>query len=383
MFVIYSAILIYRPFENLISNQMGIIQSPFFDPQHSRNLAFQLLISIRDMLYIALRKPFPPSYEQSFNLLKHISPQLYAEARYFIKSRNESDIIGYFREEANLQSAVRKKVVTAEDLIKKEIKRLQRLRHKSNIPDDEIKHILQRVAWLNSGLENLESVGNIPRDVTLPLLLEQYKNSFLFESCFDENFRDFLIANKRVIRVRLLTPELNLINKGVELVYEKYDEARNRSKLFVFSYISWSGGSFSDEDHNDMYKRLTLTKELICNRNICRAENRGYRFPCCSSFLRITDQLPNKDSKLVSSSLLIPNCGIMEMFGQNNNINRKRIKITSIKLKMFSEMYYLGLIGSEYIEENLVERFYRSFFGVRKPQSIILFVREKKIISNS
>lgn len=356
---------------------MGIINTPRFDETYCRNLAFQLLVALRDMLYIALARNYPPSYEQTFNVLNFLNKSLYAETRYLIKSKNESDVVGYFKEEASLQSEVKKKKITADVLIKKEIKRLKILIRKANLPEEEIKHIRQRLAFLNSGLENLQTDKVLPSELTIPVCLEKYKNWFPLEEYFPEYYVDFLLPLNKILRVRVIFPKDSPVTDGVELIYENYDQISNSSRLFIMSYITWLGGYIKHEEYNQFSARLNFMKNHTCETGLCNDDNPGFRFPHCASFIRLTDQIESAESKLYSSSLLIPNCSVSSLHSGSVLLNRRTIKPYALKMKLFSELYSLKLVGSEYHTEETMKHFFENCIDKQRQKSIILFVREK------
>lgn len=82
-----------------------------------RNIAFQILVANRDLLQMASKKPQPPTYENALGLLHELAPAIYDELVKLLTRKNESELVRYFEELADIKSQEKGEIITAVDWI--------------------------------------------------------------------------------------------------------------------------------------------------------------------------------------------------------------------------------------------------------------------------
>ena len=68
-----------------------------------RDIAFQTVSALRDTVFIATRKPHPPTYEQSLRLVHDLDEKLYENYVNLLTEKNDSDVVKLYKEEAKIQ----------------------------------------------------------------------------------------------------------------------------------------------------------------------------------------------------------------------------------------------------------------------------------------
>lgn len=86
-----------------------------------REIAFNLVVGLRDALNIAIKKQIPPTYEQTLNILHDIDPNIYKYCTQVLLSKNENETVKLYKAKAEAQSKKTGTVIDPIDLLKEEI----------------------------------------------------------------------------------------------------------------------------------------------------------------------------------------------------------------------------------------------------------------------
>jgi hypothetical protein len=76
-----------------------------------RELAFNIVASVRDAISFAQKKPTPPTYEQALRITRDIDEQLYQFCSNQLAIKNENDIVKLFKEKPRQKVLDRKKLL--------------------------------------------------------------------------------------------------------------------------------------------------------------------------------------------------------------------------------------------------------------------------------
>lgn len=347
--------------------------------ESKRDIAFQTLVSIRDVVSIAQKKQQPPTYEQAFRLLYDLDEELYNEFDKILSEKNDNDIVKLYKEEALLQSNSGNKIEPAE-LIEKEIDRLKGLKKQTNSTKEQTKYINRRISQLYGALENLK-----PRHLTENAILvrdfAQLDRSKLFgEKIFEDyKFVDYALPSDRFLRLRLLHPDKEEHITGADLIYEQYNVVNEQVRFLFLQYKTWQDGVIYFSQHQSLKPQLVKLQNILCNKSYCKEEllsTPKFRFPCCSGFLRPTDKLQRQNSKMVSSGIHIPVCKALEIAKTNSKIEKRSLAKEYPNHYIFERLFNLGLVGSKWFDLEDVESFYKEQQILQESDTLKIYARE-------
>ena len=355
----------------------------FRDEASNRDIAFQTVVGLRDALSLATKKQQPPTYEQALGILHDLDVDLYEDVCKLISSKNDNDIVKYYKEEAALQTISEGKKISPEFLINKEISRLSDLKEKANLPKEEIRFIERRIGQLYSGLENLK-----PRSLSENRILNRDyslvdRSHYFAEEIFKDDFHiDYKLPNEKNLRLRLLHPDNPEHITGADLIYEQYDHINDRVKFIFLQYKTWDkGGIIYFSQHKNLIPQMEKMHLTLCENGYCKKPDKEniiekYRFPYCCGFLRPTDKLQNNESKMISSGLHLPICRVIELSKESGKLEKKELKHNTLNHKHFEELFNLNIIGSRWLNVDEVEGFYKKKNIIQNTSTIKIYARE-------
>lgn len=105
-------------------NDMTYFSNPSFDEEERRNIAFQSVIAIRESISMAKKSPQPITYEQALDLIHDLNPEIYKQVTTLLSNKNESDVVKYYKEKAEILSAAPTTLIDA-DIIEHENSRVR------------------------------------------------------------------------------------------------------------------------------------------------------------------------------------------------------------------------------------------------------------------
>lgn len=347
-----------------------------------RDVAFQAVVGMRDAVSLATRKGQPPSYEQSLRLYNDLDPEIYNDFDQLLAEKNDNDIVKLYREEAKLQTSVAGRQIDPADLINNEIDRLKKLKSKASVSSDDVKYINRKIAQLYGGLENLK-----PRHLTENAILTrdfaQVDRSQVFGEKILSDYKhvDYALTRDRFLRLRLLHPDKEEHITGADLIYEQYDLTTNQIRFVFLQYKTWEDGVLYFSQHKNLQPQLEKLKQTLCDCNFCTAPTNStelidYRMPYCSGFLRPTDKLQHKGSKMVSSGLHIPACNALKLAIETTKIEKKGLRNKTPNHYIFEKLFNLNLVGSRWLDIDQTEEFYKSKKILDPDDTIKLYARE-------
>ncbi|PZP49274.1 MAG: hypothetical protein DI598_08280 [Pseudopedobacter saltans] len=176
---------------------------------------------------------------------------------------------------------------------------------------------------------------------------------------------DYSLGNNRFLRIRLLHPDKAEHICGADLIYEQHNEETGKIRVMFLQYKIWDDGILYFSAVNNLEAQLNKMNEFICGNKICESRKlkegeKDYRFPYCSAFLRPTDKLQQQNEKIISSGIHIPVCSIIEMIKNGEKkIDKRYIRHQALTQKIFEYLFNKNLLGSNWIGEDQLEKFYK------------------------
>ena len=362
-----------------------------YSTETQKELAFQIVVALRDTLSIAKKTDPKPTYENAIRILHDISPELYEDVIKQLPSKNLSDTAKFYQSKAELESLVKEEEINPINLISKDIKELEELLGKStDLPSDKKRNIDLRISQLIGTKESLK-----PRKLSENRILQRdfgkvNREDFGAKFLGSDDFKaDFHLKSNSFLRIRLLHPDKPEHVSGADLIYEQHDEASGKIRVMFLQYKIWEDGILYFSQAGNLEAQLRKMKSLLCDKGFCskpaQLENElDYRFPYCCAFLRPTDKLQENNEKLVSSGIHIPVCSALQ-FRENGEtkIDKKYIRHQTLTHKIFEHLFNRSLVGSKWLTESEVETLYKENNIIDSDDSIKIYAREIKESNDS
>lgn len=338
------------------------------------------LNAIREMLGIALKGAYTPTYAQALDVGKVIAPQIYDTDASPLGRGREPKLVREYRQKADALSQVRGHLVSPIETLDEDIEYQRRLAATSGDRDQILTH-----------LKKLESIRPyfLPRTYTENQLIIRDK----YEVQRDlpkpptevDEAKDYETPNGRGLRIRMLHPDPPEHSTGADLIYEQYWEGKQMARIALVQYKIWNGKTLYLSQAKSLEAQMEKMRQAFCETGLCKPykDNVGeerYRLPYCSSFLRPTDQLQDADSRLLSRALHTPICvafrALEETGRGNRKIESKRIRGESVSHKVFEELFNVSILGSRWLTYQEIEKLYRDHKILKPEDRIVLHAQE-------
>jgi hypothetical protein len=326
-----------------------------------RDAAFQTVNALRESLTLARNGSVPVSYEFAFDIIFDLNPKLYDALITLLVSKNENELVKYYKEEAEA-SSTDDDIVLPLDLIDKEIERVTEL--------------ISQKSGKNVYLKKKKFELTAAKEYYTPRVQSEHKSlshdfyltsreASLGKPLYDnDHYKDYKVGKDKVLRLRLLHPDKDEAVLGVDLIYEHFDLKQSRVRFAHMQYKSWNSKVLYSSATSNMVEQLTKMQQHLCSAGLCAAPPDNtrdtYRFPYCSGFLRPTSKIQNPESKLITTGLHLPICQALNLFKTDGKVTTETCKDRSIKGNIFEDLFISGLAGSRWISIDSLEDFYAS-----------------------
>jgi hypothetical protein len=333
----------------------------FSDEEHSiqdrRDVAFQTTNAIREAVSIA-RNSQTPTYEETFDLIHDLSPEIYDQVVKLLTAKNESEEVKLFKEKADAHSTEDRKV-TAVELINAELSEIEGLLEKR----PSAKHLKKRKFELLGAREYFsERKLSEHKILNHDFYLAEQDGFFKKELYKNESYKDYEISNGNILRIRLLHPDHAETILGADMIYEQFDLKKEKVRFVHLQYKAWEFGElyFSQGNILDQLQKMEthLCKSGYCHSVLKTIHSDQFRFPYCSGFLRPTDSKITGDSKNKTSGQHLPVCQALKISSKSKKLTKNHIKETSVSQRIFEEAFNSNLLGSNWINIDELEKFY-------------------------
>lgn len=339
---------------------MSYFSDQSIEEEERRNEAFQLLCGIREAVSIAKRTKQSIPYRKALELAYDISPDLHKELSDLLTKANESDLVKYYKQKAELISSEEGIIIFAEDIIIKDLdgeKKLLKLGENTNL-------IQKKIFELEAALEYFQ-----PEDISENSILNHdfsltSKHPFFEKKLYSNaKVKDYELSDNRILRLRLLHPDKAERIIGSDLVYEQFNLRTNMVRFIHLQYKTWNNNVLYFSNGN-MVDQIEKLDKHICKSGYCKNESGkkysdNYRLPYCAAFLRPTNFLTKPDANLVSSGIHLPICMVNKIKETDNKISNKNVVGKNIGHRVFEELFIENLIGSNWISIDQLEKFYQ------------------------
>lgn len=348
-----------------------------------KEVAFNIVVSVRDAISIAQKKQTPPTYEQALRITHDIDEVLYNFCSKQLTNKNENDIVKLFKERAEVESLKSAAPKTAIGLLQDEIAVYKDLLNTPNIEKDKTKSLKSHIASLEAAIENLK-----PRKLSEHRILERdfckINREHLGAEIFFEtdSYVDYKLGNSKFLRVRLLHPDKAEHILGADLIYEQYNVETEKLRMVLLQYKTWEDGVLYFSSSSNLEAQLQKLKLNICDNRFCQQPMRltnelDYRFPYCCAFLRPTDKQQSNNNKIISHGIHIPICTALQIRKEGGNkIEKNQIRHSTLTHEVFENLFNHGFIGSRWLSVSEVEQFYRERKVLDNDQSLKLYAKE-------
>lgn len=328
--------------------------------EERRNAAFQTINAIRESYTLA--KGIPVSYEFAYELLYNLDPNAYDSIINILISKNENEIVKFYKEKAEAMSTDDKKVEPLE-LIYEELSELEAILTSANASKKY--HMERRKVLLIAAKEYftprvLSEHKSLGHDFNLETRHDYFGKKIYSTS----EFKLFKLSKYKLLRLSLLHPDKQESVLGADLVYEHFDLSDNRVRFAHLQYKTWNNQELYASSNKSLVPQLEKMSKHLCQSGFCKAptstKNLEFRFPHCSGFLRPTSNKQNPDSKLITTGLHLPICQALGIFKEDKKITKENSKDKSIKAHIFEELFADNIVGSRWITISELESFYSS-----------------------
>lgn len=352
--------------------------------EDKQTIAFQIVVALRDTLSIAKKSTVKPTYEAAINIINDLNPELYQEVSNALPFKNLSEEARFYQNKAELQSITSDTPITAIQLIDLELTELnQLLIDASDIDADKKKFVKQKILSLTGLKETLR-----PRRISENRYLQRdfstvdrrdFGASLVIQNDFVADFR---LKSNSFLRIRLLHPDRIEHSTGADLIYEQHDVEQGKIRVMFLQYKIWEDGVLYYSQAHNLEQQLRRMHSLLCEDRYCKQPESlngefEYRFPYCSAFLRPTDKVQLSNSKLISTGIHIPVCLALAWRNRGDiSINKKEIRTATLTHEIFEGLFNKSFIGSRWLTEEELERFYRSNEILESDESIKIYARE-------
>jgi hypothetical protein len=356
---------------------MKYLADPSKDLDERRNLAFQVVVAMREMFTLAARLPQMFPYRRAARIIEDIDPDLGNDVSASLTRTNESDTVRYYRQVA---AALREMGGSADEaeLIQKAIDENRALLSTA-LQDNQI---LREVYRLEAALEHFKPAPfsedhALHHDFTLAGRSHE-ASKVLYEEAKEKSY---VMNDGRILRVQLLHPEPSLEGiLGTDMIYEVFDLSRERVRFVHLQYKTWNKSTLTFSSGN-LVSQLEKLDANLCQAGLCHStdgsrQGEDYRMPYCSAFLRPTTTIGKPDQLLQTTGWHIPVCAVNKIRKTELSLKRSDIKDRTVSYKIFEEMMISNMIGSRWISFNELDAFYESRGILKNTNRIRVHARE-------
>jgi len=246
-----------------------------------------------------------------------------------------------FQVRADLESKKRDQLVSAKELIRREIEDLESLSpyHKEYCKKTEL--LQWRLHLLRQAEQELESKQQLPEDVWSPIPPDAIAKALPQIPGIDDRGVCFQLDEKRRLRITVHKPSTE-DQQGSFSIYESYSETNTKVRIVCNYCRIWTSNQFNFFENSELLTEIGKISDACRSKGLCDHKITGYRLPYCIVFLSTIDEHVLHDPSK-SNALHIPIC----IAHQSADID---IVENSIPYWMFEELFNRGMLGSDWLE---------------------------------
>lgn len=342
------------------------------------------LTAFRGLLKVASRSDMLKStYDNALDFGAALYPELLGPEHSMLWRERESDTTREYRQRAQLLSVRESRKVDPLALVQSEIheiKGLLRIAEETKASRSRVDQLRRKLKQLVGAEEELQPTPHSEHQL---IFKDAYHaENYLPARRFGRGYRDFELPEDRVLRVRVLHPDIPEQVTGADLIYERHDPKLRKASMVAVQYKIWEDRTLYLSDPR-MATQLERLSRFLCKRGLCSqgTDADGFRFPHCSAFIRPTDKLQNAGHKFFSTGEHLPICRIQQCKGLGARsaevLTYDRIKDVSVTGDMFEYLFNRGKLGSRLLDYDELDTFYQDHSLDFGESTLLIYAQEK------
>lgn len=325
--------------------------------------------AIKEVMEIAGRKPF--AFREALNVGEELVPPLFSKEDSLLQREYQSRDERLYRDQAEAESALAKKVVLPSELVQREITRLERLAGVTGDPNS-IDRELQKLEKLQS----IFRVRAIDEAIAISRDIHQLPRLAFPQPMMERGVEKIYPFPKgRALRMRVLHPSRPEHISGADVVYEFCDHERRMARFAFIQYKMWDGERIAHSHIKP--EQLKKMRSKLCKQAFCEGKHDGrscFRMPFCSGFLRLTNVLQAEHVRHVSAGRFVPVCR-MEIAGRGS-ISADDIKFQNVSSSIFESCFIGEMVGSDWHPYEAVEKLYLDCEIMHKGDRLLIYASQ-------
>lgn len=339
-----------------------------------------LVVSMaRELIKIASKGNDEKStYKNAIAFAGELYPDLLGESS-LLRRQDESITTKEYRQKADMKSRKEGKNVSALKLVQDDIEELKGLIKVSRISVQDVHLLQKKLSQLTKAKRELD-----PESHTEGQLI--FRDSHVINKNLPglgtgKAYRDFELADDKILRMRVFHPDKMEHISGADFIYERFNKKTRKVNIILVQYKIWEDREMYVSDER-MQKQLNRMKCFSCDNKLCnsRQQDNKYRFPCCTSFLRPTDKLQNPEQTFMSTGEHIPICKINDYKSKGKYgadvLKYKDIKEISLASDLFQELFNRGKIGSCEMDHEELQELYEKTNLMKSDDTLLFYAQE-------
>ncbi len=333
----------------------------------------------RELIKIASKGNIEKStYKNAIAFAGELYPDLLGESS-LLRRQEENTITKEYRQKADMKSRKDGISISALELVKEDIEELKELIKVSRVTVKDVHLLQKKLSQLTKAKRELDPESHT--EGQLVFRDSHVINKYLPEIGSGKAYRDFELADDKVLRMRVFHPDKMEHISGADFIYERFDKKTGKVSIILVQYKIWEDREMYLSDKR-MQKQLNRMKCFSCENELCSSleENNTYRFPCCTSFLRPTDKLQNSEQTLMSTGEHIPICKIDAHKSKGKHgadvLKYRDIKEVSLASDLFQELFNRGKIGSKKMDHQELQELYEKENLMESDDTLLFYAQE-------
>lgn len=333
--------------------------------------------AMREAASIAQKGKRATTYNEAFWLSQELYPSLFNPEDSLLLRQSESDTTREFRQMAEAQSRSKGIDVDPLQLVIDEIEKYGELVNGTSQNDQ----LRRRLGKLYKAREELTPVRRTENELIFNDVINTEREFPV--SSRGRNYTEYQLDKARVLRIRVLHPDIPEQITGADVIYEHYWDKKEVVRLAAIQYKIWENRKLNIDDR--AAKQLERLHNTFCVRGHCNQpehtkRDRAFRLPYCSAFLRPTDRLQHINSQRVSSGYHIPICVVNRLHagdsGTTRQIESSIFRSEAVTHKVFEEMFNTNMLGSGYLTYDELEQLYKDTKVLESHERVIIHCQE-------
>lgn len=339
--------------------------------------------TVRETMKLATKGDMTKStYNAALDFGAEIYPELLGREVSLIRRERESDTAKEYRQRAEFKAIKTSTQVSPLSLIESEIQEIKGLLSVAEKGGAARSRVDQLRRKLKLYLATKDELSLDIHSENQLIFRDAYNvDRFLPELGSGKAYKNFLLPDKNVLRIRVLHPDIPEHITGADVIYERHSAGKDEASVVAIQYKIWEERKLYLNDER-MKAQLGRLKGFLCDKNLCCTSSGAafYRFPHCSAFLRPTDRLQKLDQKLVSSGEHLPICQINACQTSSergsNVLTYDSICETSLSSDVFEYLFNAGRIGSRMVPYSELIELYKSYEVEASEDRVIIHAQE-------